>query len=430
MIRKLLGSEFVRNVIKLISGTAIAQVVPFLILPILTHYYTPQDFTILENYMVFIEILVVVATLKYEFAIMQPKKNEDAIQLVFFILVLSGIVSILYTLLGIGLSSSIAQVLPIPGIEVFLPWVGLGVFLYAIHLSFNYWFSRNKKYGLLATTKVVETSTSESAKLGIGIFQYTNFGLIIGLITGRLVMGVFYLINFLKNPLVRAQAFDKARIKVLAKTYDKYPKYTFWSSLLGRSTAWGHVFLFTIYFEPIVGFIALARRLLFAPLNIISNSYSQVFYQRVSEIEDGITLMKIYKNSLKPLMAISISAVIVVLAIPDGTVDYVLGPEWKGTQPYLQILVFWFVINFLSTSVSFINIHLGKQKQMLYLDFIHAVLAFGSIFIGVGMGLGGLNTLKLFTAAQAIFYLGMLFLGWYFIKMRIKEQKDESFDLD
>ena len=83
---------------------------------------------------------------------------------------------------------------------------------------------------------------------------------------------------------------------------------------------------------------------------------------------------------------------------------------------------FWFVINFISTSVSFINIHLGKQKQMLYLDFIHAVMAFGAIFVGIGLDFSGLNTLRLFTAAQALFYLGMIFLGWYFIKQRIREQ--------
>jgi len=132
--------------------------------------------------------------------------------------------------------------------------------------------------------------------------------------------------------------------------------------------------------------------------------------------------MKVYKNSLKPLLAISFAVVAIVLVLPDGTIDFLLGNKWKGTQPYVEILVFWFVINFVSTSVSFINLHLGKQKQMLYLDLIHAVLAFGSIFLGIGLGYNGIETLRLFTIAQALFYLGMIFTGWYFIKQRIKAQ--------
>ena len=422
MIRKILGSEFMRNVLKLISGTTLAQAIPFLILPIITRYYTPEDFTVLENFMVFVEILVVTATFKYEFAIMQPKRDEDAIQLVFLVLLLSTVVSTTYFLVGFFFGDYLSAYVPIPGFKDFAPWIGIGVYLYALHLAFNYWFSRKKKYGMLATTKVVETSTAEGTKLAWGIFKISNYGLVIGFITGRIFMGLYYLVNFIRSPLVRSTSIDRKRINELAGEYNKYPRFTFWSSLIGRSTAWGHIFLFTIYFGPIVGFIALARRLLFAPLNIISNSYSQVFYQRVSEIDDGKTLMKVYVDSLKPLAVIALSVVIAVLALPDGTIDLILGGKWKGTQPYVEILVFWFVINFVSTSVSFIHLHLGKQKQMLYLDIIHATMAFGAIFIGIGLDFSGLNTLRLFTASQALFYIGMILLGWYFIKQRIKAQ--------
>ena len=329
MIKKILGSEFVRNVLKLISGTTLAQAIPFLILPIITRYYTPDDFTVLENFMVFIEILVVLATFKYEFAIMQPNKDEDALQLVFLVILLSTTVSSIYFLIGFFFGDSMARAIPIPGFKDFAPWIGIGVYLYALHLTFNYWFSRNKKYGMLATTKVVETSTAESTKLAWGIFKISNYGLVIGFITGRILMAVYYLFNFVRSPLVRNTSIDRQRMNELAAEYDKYPKFTFWSSLLGRSTAWGHIFLFTIYFEPIVGFIALARRLLFAPLNIISSSYSQVFYQRVSEIDDGKTLMKVYKDSLKPLVVISLSVIVAVVALPDGTVDLILGESGR-----------------------------------------------------------------------------------------------------
>ena len=46
-------SEFRRNVLTLMTGTAIAQAMPIIISPILTRIYTPEDFgTSLEGFTV------------------------------------------------------------------------------------------------------------------------------------------------------------------------------------------------------------------------------------------------------------------------------------------------------------------------------------------------------------------------------------------
>ena len=48
-----LQSEFVKSVLKVFTGSAIAQFVPFLIEPVLTRLYTPAEFGVLAVYIRF-----------------------------------------------------------------------------------------------------------------------------------------------------------------------------------------------------------------------------------------------------------------------------------------------------------------------------------------------------------------------------------------
>ena len=53
---------FVRNVVTLMTGTAIAQAIPILISPILTRLYTPNEFGILALYMAVVSVVAIIVT--------------------------------------------------------------------------------------------------------------------------------------------------------------------------------------------------------------------------------------------------------------------------------------------------------------------------------------------------------------------------------
>lgn len=426
----MLNKSFSANVLKLTSGTVVAQIVPFMLLPVLTRLYTPADFASFEQYLMAVQILSVLATLKYEFAVMQPKSDDDARQMLYFVLLVSVAVSLVVTVVGLFTRDFWVGVLNNPQAAQFVPLVGAGVLLISVHLVCNYWFGRHKSYGFLATTKVLDTSTAEAVKLGVGATPNPGIGLIVGYLFGKVVMTVSYVRRFLGQLPGNAGRPVWQRMTQMASQFDKYPRYTVWGSLLGRSTAWLHILLFSIYFQPVVGFIALARRLAFAPLSVISSSYSQVFYQRISEVDSPDDLRRVYDRSLRPLLIIAAAVVVGVYLLPDGTLDFIFGEEWKGVQPYIEILIFWFAINFVSTSISFILLRLGKQKQMLYLDVLHFVLVIGSIYVGIFLDWSAIDTLKLFTAVQSAYYgfivlLGRTYLGKY---MANQNKNDEGTD--
>ena len=70
-------SEFGQNVVKLVSGTAIAHIATFIATPFLTRLFSMQSLGDLQVFISTVMTFGVVASLKYEMAIVLPKEDEE-----------------------------------------------------------------------------------------------------------------------------------------------------------------------------------------------------------------------------------------------------------------------------------------------------------------------------------------------------------------
>ena len=66
---------FFKAVSVLVGGTAFAQLIGFICLPILTRLYTPEDYSVLGVYVAIVSILSVVSCLRFEIAIPIAKSD-------------------------------------------------------------------------------------------------------------------------------------------------------------------------------------------------------------------------------------------------------------------------------------------------------------------------------------------------------------------
>ena len=69
-------TDFYNNVFKLLTSISIAQLIPIIITPILTQYFTPEDFGVYGLYVSICSIFGIVASGKYDVAIMLPQKKR------------------------------------------------------------------------------------------------------------------------------------------------------------------------------------------------------------------------------------------------------------------------------------------------------------------------------------------------------------------
>ena len=81
-------SNFVANVLKLVSGSVTAQILSILLVPLITRIYSPDDLGIFQIFLSISGILIIFSTFSYQFAIMLPKKEEDSANLAFLCAIL------------------------------------------------------------------------------------------------------------------------------------------------------------------------------------------------------------------------------------------------------------------------------------------------------------------------------------------------------
>jgi len=86
---------FVRSVGVLVGGTAFAQALTVLALPLVTRLYTPFDFSVLAVFVSILSIISVAACLRLEIAIPLPESDEDAANLLALALCACSVVSAL-----------------------------------------------------------------------------------------------------------------------------------------------------------------------------------------------------------------------------------------------------------------------------------------------------------------------------------------------
>ncbi len=162
--------HFLRDVLTLMIGTMISQIIPIIISPLLTRIYRPEDFGIFALYVSVTQLIAVVATARYELAIMIPKEDDDALNL----LVLSVLITFVVTAASFFIlwifNSHLCQLVGNNDLSKWLYLVPLSVFFLGIFQALNYWFNRHKNYRIISFSKIMQAVINGVANLGLGVW--------------------------------------------------------------------------------------------------------------------------------------------------------------------------------------------------------------------------------------------------------------------
>ncbi|EGR1056624.1 oligosaccharide flippase family protein [Vibrio cholerae] len=405
----MLNKSFSKNVLTLMTGTGIAQAIPIAIIPILTRMFSPEDFGLLALYAACVSILGVVATGRYEIAIMLPKDDEDARLL----LQLSMLVALFFSfLISIPISiwnAQIARFLGNEDIAVWLYLVPVSVLFTGIYQALTYWNNRQKKFINTAVSRVNQSLFQGFAQTSLGFLQVSG-GLICGQFVG-IVSGSIYLLKKDRNykSLIR-----KSKINSIQKQgikYHKFPTYGVWGALCDAGAVQMPVILLTkFYSNSVTGMFSLTFRVLNMPTSIISSAIAQVLFQKVVEIsqtEPEKLNLYIIKMFLL-LFIIYLPAVPVLFIWGESLFSIIFGNEWSQAGVYAGYLVIAVAVRFAVSPLSAVlgleqNIKMGVLWQVLYLCTISVTLYFSS-------SLSIEEFLIAFVVHEVVLYLIYLFL--------------------
>jgi len=377
--------SFASNVLTLVTGTIIAQIITIIASPIITRLYGPDTFGLLALFTSITSIIGVIACLRYEIAIMLPESDEEAANVFGLSVIFVIIVTIVSIPLLIFFQQPLLQFLKAPQLSPFFGLIPLTILLGGIFLALNYWNTRTKHFHRLSIARVMSSCSSTGTQLGLGFLGYASGGALIGAsILGQIVSTCVLGIQIIRDHL----SFFKKNItwdgisKVL-KRYRDFPKYDIWSALLNTISWQIPIFLLAYFFSTtVVGYYSLSMMLIQLPMSFIGGAIAQVFYQRAAVAKIGGNLRPLVENIFKILIILGLFPMMVLLLIGEDLFSVVFGSQWAISGIYVQILSVWAFVWFISSPLSTIVAVLEKQSWGLILN----ILIFSTRVISLVIG--------------------------------------------
>jgi len=138
-----------------------------------------------------------------------------------------------------------------------------------------------------------------------------------------------------------------------------------------------------------LGFFVMTQSVLKAPLNILGQAISQVFYQKAASINRNIkNLSVIIENTFNFLLSFSLLPILILSVFGKDFISLLFGSNWNEAGIYAQIFSFSLLVEFSSAPMGSLFNVLGKQKEALFFNIL--LMLFRLLFITVGIFTGNI----------------------------------------
>ena len=365
------NSGLLRNSATLIVGTVLAQLIPILFQPVLRRMFSAEEFGTAALYVTAVGMLVAIANLKYESAIVLPEEDREADHLVAGGVLITAVMALIIWMVLFLNEAWIVRRFSLNDQESwYLYLLPVSVFLVSSFQCFNLYLIRKKAFKDAAKNKVYRRTTEAAAQSASGYFGNST-GLLFGNLVGDVInfFGGFWQakrigLNF---------AFRLQNTIPTLKKYWRFPIYHAFPSLLNTISLTLPVFIVNAAFgKAQTGQFDLSRMVLSLPMALISISLSQVYLQHQAErIRKQEAIVPDFKKVSLTLLLLSLPLAVFLLFFASPLFAFVFGPEWRLAGQLTGVLIFGQTLKFVvsplsSTLVALQEVRFSALWQMLY----------------------------------------------------------------
>lgn len=380
---------FIKNVAVLMSGTAVGQAISFAAAPVLTRLFDPTEFGLLGIFVATTAIVAVASTGRYELAIVLPREDEDAANVLALGCLLSLTTSLVLALVFLVAGDRINTWFGNSGMAALIWWLALAVFLSGSTAMWRFWATRRKRFKLQSVSAIAYSAGVAAVQFFAGLSGAGAIGLIGGNVSGNgIALSVLGSANLRNEWALFRRAVRFRHMWRAAREHYRFPAYSMPQVALNTASRNLVVFLLAYFFDPTVaGLYWFNRRLLQAPSSLIGQSVVRVFYQRAVEVDhNNGPLLPILTKATLGLAAVGICPAIVFSLFGPEIFDFVFGEVWRKAGVYSQWFVWAWVVAFVLSPCTSIVPILSMQGQFLIYSAVQLVVRACTIPLGAYFG--------------------------------------------
>lgn len=410
------GNDFLRNVLTLMTGTTLAQVVIFLTTPLITRLGVTDELWGIYNgaFMAVAGFLIPVAALRYDMAIVLPRSDDDARQLFRLSTLLNTAVSLAAALAMVLWGDELAAWLITPHegqtimadqVAPWLPLVGLIIWSYAQVNIVNYWSNRRKQYKVTSTNTMANSLTTASGRMFVAWAALGPIGLVFATLLGEAAA----LANFFARSgrdVLRRPGSSRSTLQLM-RAYSKMPLLNAPNALVDAIRISGIPATLSHFFGAgTTGSFNMAWTLVQTPMSLINAALSQVFFQKLSVTPRG-RMYRAIRMSIVRSLAIGIIPFGLIWLLGPWFMPIFLGAKWREAGVVAAVLVPWLYINFVTSPISTVFVVARRQGLALVFATIYMVAPLAIIWTTHDDLTATLTLVSWSMAAILVCYLGL-----------------------
>ena len=373
--------RFKRSVGILAGGTAIAQALPLLALPIITRMYSPTDFALLAVFMAATQFISVGACLRLETAIPLPEKDSDAFAVLVLAIASATLVAGGLLALTLIYPSALAKLISVPGIEQFFWLIPVAVLSTSVCNALQFWTTRKQRYSTVAKTRIYQSVVATGTQIGVGALQTGPGGLILGSIlqAGAGLASLARKIISSDGAIVRG--FKVASLRSAWIKQKNFPKYSVVEAMAQiASLQIPIIMMASAVIGPEVGYLALAMKVMQAPTTLIGSAISQVYISNAPEVarREGLAGPGLY--TVGAVMKYAAGPMIFGALVGEELFTFIFGEEWGRAGDLLLWLAPLFIVHLAAASIGGAFYIAGRQFEAMMIQIIGLVLRVAAVW--------------------------------------------------
>jgi O-antigen/teichoic acid export membrane protein len=400
----------------LMTGTVLAQLISYLISPLLTRIYTPDEMGELNVYLRAVIFLSALATARFEISLPLPKSDAHSYLLYRLSLRIAGF-SLLAASLVLLVYSGIRG-FRTEDLFFFATVVVSAGFLALTNLGTN-WAIRKKLFRKISTSRILNSFTANGLRWSFGVLGFGAKGLLVASLIGYLLSSLVFIKEWTNVHKKFAFVRSSAKTRVLISTYREFPMINLPHVMVDLGKDLLIATLIIAYFgKGVFGLFSHSYAILQLPAAFIGMSIAQVYMNRCAElIHSGESTLGLTRRTLTGLFFFSIIPFTLLFFFGEPLFEIVFGDKWGRAGYYSQIMTTWLMVNFMTSAISSLPTVLNRQREFFVLGIISGglqLLGFGVLPLVLGRGEDAFVTvLTWVSATQTVF---LLVLMWRMIR--------------
>jgi lipopolysaccharide exporter len=415
---KLRKSSFVQNIMVVMSGSALAQIIGVALTPLISRFFSPSDFGIFGSFIAVSGVIAAGVTLQYSQAVMLPKEKGDALNLFLVSCIVTALVSFFCLVVCLIAPGVLLNLMSAPSMWILVILI-IATFVNGLNIACQAWCVRVKAFKHTSASQVVRSLSSNGAQIGFGFLRGGAMGLIISTVVADLV-ATFNLVRVLLQDLsVLRNSIRWKRMKQLALEYRDFPMYSASQNVVNALSSGLPVLLLTHFYGIVVaGTYAFGVRILQVPMGFVLGALRQVLFQKAGEtLHQGNKLAPLYVKITLGLFCLGLLPSFVLFLWAPEIFSLIFGSQWHMAGEFARSLIVWLMFYFCNLPAVLFAQVIRIQRTIFIYDIVLLAARLTSLVLG-GAYLNAWQTIMLFSLVGAVMNLFLVFLVGHAVMKR------------